>query len=226
MPYSAAAVTRALTLDLVGLALLASITPLGVLGVFAVTGNGRRRNGVWYVGGWMSVLAVLAVLGAFVLHGAVDHETTPSRVLNAGLAILGALMVLGAPVLRRRMRAKAAASEGDGGRLQRVGPRAAFVAGVAMAPYPVGVAAGAGLMQTDASAAGRLVGLLLFVVLCTWPMIGIVVSLYAGGPSLLARLDRWHAWVEAHRADILAGLLVLLGLSIGIPGLVTAITGG
>lgn len=219
----------ALSAPLLTLALVASITPLGVLGVFAVSGNGRRGNGVAFLGGWAAILAVLAVLGATVFHGTVRTDTEPSRWLHVATALLGVALVAAAFVVRaRRGRpapAGAPAKKTLQERLDGLGGAASFTAGVAMAPFPVGLATGALLMQSEAGIDDRLLALLVVIALCTWPMIAIVVVLFAGSDAVRARFDRWHHWIDEHRGDIAFWGLIVIGLAIGVPAAIDAIRG-
>ncbi len=207
-------------IDLVVLGLLASITPLGVLGVFAVTAGGKRSNGLAFVAGWMTVLGGLEVLGAFVLNGAVDDDPdkTPSQVLNFVLALFGLALIAWA----FRVRATAGTKTGESAfeaKLRSLGAGGSYVAGIAMAPYPVGLGAGGLLVQHEASLGSRLVWLVVFLVLATWPMSVMVLVLYRGGPTMLARLERMHTWVEVNRSKIAFWLLLGVGLAILVPAM-------
>lgn len=209
----------AVTTQLVVLALLASITPLGVLGVFSVSSDGRRANGAAFLAGWTTVLAVLAVAGALLFHGTVENDSTPSRALNGVVALIGVALI----VLAFRVRSRP--PKPDTSDRRRIGPAASFVSGIALAPYPVGVAAGSVLTQATIGTAGRLVLLAVFLVLATWSMSSVVVVQYAGSAAMKARLDAVQSWVQAHRSTIFFWLLLVTGVAIAVPALVTAIRG-
>ena len=46
-----------------------------------------------------------------------------------------------------------------------------------------------------------------------------VLVLYRGGPTMLARLERMHTWVEVHRSKIAFWLLLAVGLAIMVPAM-------
>ena len=210
----------AVLVNLILLGLVASITPLGVLGLFAVTGGGKRSNAIAFVAGWATIVGLFAVVGAFVVHGRVKEDTDPSTVLNIALVVMGAALI----ALAFRTRAKAATQDPHAEsaldvKLRGLGGRGSFLAGVAMAPYPVGLAAGAILMQAKAGNLARFIELLVFLTVTTWTMLLIIAVLYRGSPAMRARLDRAHDWVGSHRSHIAFYLLLVLGIVIIVPAL-------
>lgn len=205
------------------LGLLASITPLGILGVFAVTAAGKRSNGVAFLAGWATILAIFELLGAFVLNGTADEaDSTSNTMVNVVLLAFGLALIAWAFRVRLTAAARAdqpVAEAGFEARLRSLGGGGSFVAGMAMAPYPVGIGAGAMLMQNGGSFGGRLVLTIAFLTIATWTMIAMVVALYFGGPDTQARLDTFHAWVTTHRSQIAFWLLLAIGAAIAVPAL-------
>lgn len=203
----------ALLTQLVLLGLLASATPLGIGAVLIVSRGGTRpRNGLALALGWATVMATVAIVAATVLHDWVRPAHTPSRTLALVEIGIGVLLVVGGFAWRvRPQRPKDPTKRTLQDRLGGIGPGAAFVAGLALAPYPIAFAAGSELVQTDASMSARWAALLVFCLLAISSMLAVVAALSRWPDTAQTRIERIQTWFSAHAKAIGFWLLVVIG---------------
>ncbi len=209
----------ALSLELIVLGLIASATPLGVGAVLVVCSGGRTRNGITLILGWQLVLASMAVVSATVLRSRLRPDNEPSRAVAIIMIGLGIASLVGAFIWRARARQRAGADTASApsgrswqDRLSGAGPGTAMLAGIALAPYPIAIAAGSEIVQTDANAGARWLALLLFCVVATWSMIAATIALAWWPDTVGRRVDAWLGWIRSHSTALLFWILVVVGV--------------
>lgn len=197
-------------------AFVASLTPLGIMAILFVSSGDRRWNGVALTVGWGSALALVTVVAATLLHD-VRPRTEPSRPVAYITLVLGCVLVGAAVVLYVRSR-RAARSDTPSSKptmeqkLSGLGPRAAVLAGVSMAPYPPAIAMGSELVQTDTNLWVRLTAAIVFGVVSVWLMLALSIRVALHPDETRARMAPVQRWIAAHGGQLGRTILALLGV--------------
>jgi hypothetical protein len=197
------------------LGLLSGLDPLAFIAVIVVSAQ-QRRNGLAFVSGWLLTLVVLCLAPVIFIHGHAERRGPPAhRHLKAWLfLILGVVLI----VLALRAWQLGRRDRGDEvpkwyRRLQRVGPRSSFFAGLVLPSIPAAIAAGAAAFHTNLSLAGQLLALLVFLVVSSLNVVVPVAVLYLK-PSAAPALARMNSWAFLRRHSITFVVLGLIGLGL------------
>src|SRR3954454_16678789 len=163
------------------LALVSGLDALAFIAVVVVSAQ-RRRNGTMFVTGWLLTLVVLTMAPAIVVHGGSHRDHTPThRHLKAWLyLILGVVLIALAVwtwLAGRRERSDEVPKWYR--RLQRVGPRASFLAGLVLPSIPAAIAAGTATFQSDLTSAAKSMVVVFFIAVSSISVVPPVVVLYA-----------------------------------------------
>jgi hypothetical protein len=197
------------------LALLSGLDPLAFIAVIVVSAQ-RKRNGVAFVSGWLLTLTVLCLAPAIFVHGHAEHRGAPAhRHLKAWL-----FLVLGVVLIVLALRAWQLGRQDRGDevprwyrRIQRVGPRSSFFAGLVLPSIPAAIAAGAAAFHTNLSVIAQLLALLVFIVLSSLNVAVPVAVLYLK-PTAEPALARMNNWAFLRRHSITFVVLGLIGVGL------------
>jgi hypothetical protein len=218
------------------LALSAALMPFGLIAFSLVLATDRgTRNGIAFILGWIVTVIGIDVV-ALALGGAVDVPGggAPSDVaLGIEIGLGSVLLMLW---IRRRVRRRlgipdaALPSELDPEplvveppapakprpawerRIASMGVVGSFVLGGALQPWPVMIAGGAEIAQTDLSVALALPVILAFAIGTAGGIIVLEVLALRSPGSAAARLDRIRTMVETHRDSVINWALLIGGL--------------
>lgn len=208
-----------------GLAVLAAISPTGLLVAAIYLGSTRPRlTMACYLAGALAMTVILALLVLFVLHAGhleLNRNRTPRYSLRLGLGIL--ILATAAVLARRKPNPPDPAKPASGvlGRLiASPGPVSALIVGfVVFGPSLTYVAAiqviATARADVPVTAAGVLVVIIIYVALIWLPF---VTYLLAPGPTT-RYLTTFNTWLRVHGRTILLIALAGAGTYLIINGL-------
>ena len=200
---------------------LSANEPSALLVVLVVLRSGRDR-GVAFVVGWVTALTVVVAAAGFVVRlGLGPKPGGPRRVTLVIELIIGVGLIAWSVWywLHSRGRDKSIEIPKNLARLTSIRVIPAFFTGVIACTYPPAIIAGTTLLRADVSTAGRIAGLLVFVIIGTL-MVGLpVLGNYVAPEWALSRSDRLFNWTLLHRRTLLVTILIALGFFIAVRSL-------
>ncbi len=218
----AQAVDLASLLTLVALGCLLAVQPWSVLGsILLVTSAGGVRKDVAYVAGWVTALAIVATVTVLAYPGV--PQTWQSGAGHAGVD-LAAGAALGVWVLRRKRGGPSAGEPRWLGRLDTLGPVAAFALGAFLPTYAAVVAAVSQMLASGLSQAVLAVVAVGWILLASAGVaapLAVLVVHHAAAPDTYAR---WRTWIAAHHSAVGTGLGAAVAVLLLIKGLVGLLT--
>jgi threonine/homoserine/homoserine lactone efflux protein len=197
-----------------------ALSPIPIIGVVLMLGTPRARaNGLAFIAGWVTGLAVLGT-AVLLLAGGTDASNSgePATWVDWLKLVLGVALLL---VAVRQWRGRPA--EGEAAELpawmQAIDTfepaKAAGVAVLLAAVNPknllLTVGAAAAIAQTGASAGAQAVALAVFVVIGTLGPGAPVALYFALGERSAEKLESLRTWMAAHNAAIMAVLCLVIG---------------
>lgn len=215
-----------------GLAVLAAISPTGLLVAAIYLGSARPRlTMACYLVGAVAMTLILALLVLFVLHSGhleLNRNRTPRYALRLGL---GVVTLATAVVLSRRKPTPPDPAQPTSGVVPRLvaspGPVSALLAGFLLfGPSLSYIAAiqviGTARADVPITAAGVLVVIVIDLLFIWLPF---VTYLVAPGPTT-RYLGTFNGWLRSHGRTLLLGALFVVGGYLVINGLLGIIRGG
>ena len=208
-----------------GLALLASLTPTGLLVSAVFLGSASpRRTGVLFLVGAIVMTALIAVILVVVLRSGHLYKPRQHEArygLRLGLGVL--LLLAGGWLFRRGPQVKDPAKDSRGfiGRLiAKPGPKAAFLAGLIIySPSLTFIAAVQVVATAQVSTAESIAGIAL-VVAITVLFVWLPLVLYLFRPDRTRQvLAGFNGWLHAHGRTLVVGGMLVAGLALTIDGI-------
>jgi threonine/homoserine/homoserine lactone efflux protein len=215
--------------EVVGLALLAALSPTALLVVAVFLGAANaRRTVLIYLAGAIVMTAVMATIVFLVLRA--GHLYKPhQRQARYGLRLgLGLLLLLFSGFAWRRSKRKPdpakAAKEKKPGLINRMiarpGPKEAFLVGLLVYSPSVTFIAAVQTVATSKDSVGADVALLVLVIVITLSFVWLPFALYVLMPERTGRLLRsFNSWLRSHGRQIGTGALFVAGVVLTVDGI-------
>ncbi len=194
------------------LGLLSGLDPLAFLAVLVVS-HQHRRNGVAFVCGWLLTLTVLAIVPAALLHIKPRHGQVTHRTLRAGLLFAFGLFLIAIAIRSRWVGHGHDAEKVPKwySRLQRVGFKTSFLAGLVLPSIPAAIAAGAAVFRARVGFEGRALAMAAFLIVSSAIVIVPTALLFLSPTNAPAALAHVNDRVYRNRHDITFWVLGLIG---------------
>ena len=204
----------------VGLAISAS--PFGVVGVIVLLGSKRPLVNAWaFVIGWSTSVGLVAVLGyRIAIKSGGSSSSSSGAAAPVQIALGVALLVLALFAWRSRAKSAAAGPPLWMRKVESAGPVVAFGAGFVLPTWgllapAIDSAVGAGLSHSQA------VATLITLMVCAVASLLVPVLLFTIRRDLAdAVLTGWKTWLLANARGVGATLLVIIGATLTLRGLV------
>jgi threonine/homoserine/homoserine lactone efflux protein len=205
--------------NLLPFALGVALSPIPIVAVVVMLGTPRARtNGPAFAVGWVIGLTAVSIVVLVVAGGAANKDSTTATTVHWGTLVLG-LLLLGLAGRKWRGRPR------DGGVAELPGWMAAvdsFSAGRSLgmglllsAANPKNLAltaaAAAAVAQSGMDAVGETEAIIVFVVLGSVTVVGLVVLFLVGGERAAGVLDSVKSFMVAHNDAIMFVILLLFG---------------
>jgi hypothetical protein len=195
---------------------LSANEPSALLVVLVVLRSGRNR-GIAFVAGWVTALTIVVTGAGFVVRlGLGPRPGGPRRVTLVIELVIGVALVLWSAWywLHSRGRVKSIEVPKYLARLTAIKPVHAYFVGMLACTYPPAIVAGTTLLRSHASTAGRVSGLVTFVVVGTLMVALPVVAMYVSPVWAASRSDSVFNWTLRHRRTLLVTVLTVVGVLI------------
>ncbi|HZX53929.1 MAG TPA: GAP family protein [Ilumatobacteraceae bacterium] len=195
---------------------LSANEPTALLIVLVVLRSGRDR-GVSFVIGWITALSLVVVAAGFVVRlGLGPKPGGPRRVTLVIELVIGVALVAWAVWywVHSHGHVKSVEVPKHLARLTSINVLSAFFAGIVACTYPPAIIAGTTLLRSDASTAGRLAGLLTFVIVGTLMVALPVVGTYVAPAWAATRSDQLFNWTLHHRRTLVIVIVAVVGVFI------------
>jgi len=198
------------TLILCGL--LSGTQPLTLMGLLLVLGGATpRSNGLAFVAGAFLIQAALLIGAAALIGGTVAPDSTTGRSFVGARIVIGILLFIFGLLLRRPPGKPIPEIPHALERLQGMGPRQSFIAGIVVADYQGPVIASFALASSSLSFAGELAGLGIYALVAS----GIPLALMfwtTRSEKARDRITRATTWVMRNRRTLASWFAVIGGL--------------
>jgi hypothetical protein len=217
MPATAAIVAAVGTITaevaVLGLA-IAFTSPVSVVTVILLLSlsNGRRRAFA-FVFGWLTAIAIIAVLTATVLHGQdfSSKQTSPSRAASIAEIVLGCLLLIGSAIAYRRRKGSTQSTPKWLDRLDRTNWLVAVAVGSFMLTYSLCVVAVAEILKANVSSGDEVVAFLVFALASIVTIVAPIVVAIARPKRSEETLARWRGWLLGNSRAIALIMLMVIG---------------
>lgn len=206
--------------ELLPLSLAVSLNPIAIIAVLLTMQTGEfRASSLGFMTGWL--LGISGIVTGVVAMSSLLPDADPdesSRIAGAVLIGLGLLLVyLAWSSWSKRPRGDAEPElPGWMQKMSSLSPARALGMAlmfslanfkhVIIAMSAASLIAEAGLSQGETWTA-----VVVFIVLCTWPVVGLVLSHGRVGPAYDARLVDLHAWLVKNNATVMTVVLLVIG---------------
>jgi hypothetical protein len=211
------------------LALTAALSPFSLVAFSLVLATDRGpRNGVAFICGWVTTVALIGVAMAFLGSSVSVHSSNPAGKWTLALELaLGVVLI--AAWARRRYRPHEHKAVVDAApkrapawqrRLSTMRYPGAFVAGGAVQTWPVMIAAAADILRLDLSPLTSFGWMLAFAVATTAGIVVLEVLAWRSPGSAADRLNRIRSYVDTHRDSAINAAYLVTGLVLFFRGLV------
>jgi hypothetical protein len=213
-----------LYLYLLCVGLLTALTPWAIVGVVVMLGSrAGARAAVAFTLGWFCAVAFIAGIVAAGLGGASDsaQSSTSTGVLVVEL-VGGLLLVALAYRNRRRSRSRSgpAAEPGWLKKLDDMGPVVAFAFGTFMINVVFVVDAGLRIAAANPGTSAAIAALVFYSVLSTASLLAVLAVYFGDRAGAEVKLAGMRAWLALHNAEVMAGVIGLVGAALVLKGLV------
>jgi threonine/homoserine/homoserine lactone efflux protein len=204
-----------LTAEVAALGLAIAFTsPVSVVTVILLLSlsNGRRRAFAFVVG-WLTAIAIIAVLTATVLHGQdfSSNQTSPSRAASIAEIVLGCLLLIGSAVAYRRRKGSTQSTPKWLDRLDRTNWLVAVAVGSFMLTYSLCVVAVAEILKGNVSTGDEAVAFLVFALASIVTIVAPIVVAIARPERSEQTLARWRRWLLGNSRAIALIMLMVIG---------------
>ncbi len=193
-------------LTLALLALFLAVQPWSVLAaILLVTARGGQKEPA-YVGGWVAVLAAVAI-ATVLLYPQVPQSSTTSHGQAVVEIVIG--LVLGGWLLRRWRHPKDVGTDTQPSwmtRLDSMSPLLAFGLGAFLPTYAVVVAAVSEMVSSGLTQGWLLVVAVAWVLLASSGVASPLVVLVKDRDRAPQTYQRWRVWILAHSRAVLYGV--------------------
>lgn len=192
--------------------------PTALLVVLVVLRSGRNR-GVAFVAGWVTALVVVTAGAGFAARlGLGPRHNGPRRVTLLIELAVGVALVAWSTWYWLHNRGKDHPVEVPRilARLTSIRVVPAYFTGLLTATYPPAIVAGTTLLRSRASAAARVGGLSMFVIIGTVMVAVPVVGSYVAPAWSARRSDAVFDWTLRHRRNVLIVTLTTIGVLIAV----------
>jgi hypothetical protein len=208
--------------DIIGLALIAALYPLGLLVVsFLLRSIRPLPLGLLFLAGAAACLLVAGLAVVIIIRAAgLDEDSSSTARGGLRIAIGAAFILLGILVARRKPKQDAGQETGWKQKIRDPKPRTIFFLGVALyAPSATYIAA----MQqiaTNSYSWGQTLGLVVMVVAIVLLLVELPLITYAIAPDWTDhKIAPVQAWLEVHAQAVFAVVLAVLGVLMVIQGI-------
>jgi hypothetical protein len=213
-----------LYLYLVGVGILTALTPWAIVGIIVLLGSrAGARAAVAFAAGWFCAVAFIATVVAAGLGsaGSSTKESASNVVYLVELALGLALVAFAARKhARDRSLPEPAAEPGWLAKLDRMGPIVAFAFGTFMINVVFVVDAGLRIAASDPGTSSAAVAILFYTVLSTLSLIAVLVVYFSDRAGAEARLTRMRGWIARNNANVISGMLGVVGILLAVKGLI------
>ncbi len=211
-----------LYLYLLGVGILTALTPWAIVGIIVLLGSraGGRAAVAFAVGWFCAVAFIAAVVVAGVGSTGSSSKGTSSNVVYAIELVLGLVLVAFAARKHARDRSspEPAAEPGWLTKLDRMGPVVAFAFGTFMINVVFVVDAGMRIAAADPSTSSATVAVVFYTVLSTASLIAVLVVYFSDRDGAEARLARMRGWIARNNANVISGMLGVVGIFLALKG--------
>jgi len=211
-----------LILDSLPLALGISLSPLAIVAVVVLVGQGNRRGAAWFLAGWLAGLTVLTTLIALFGESMRPQERNAVRPWLAPLEIVVGVAVVVwvvATFLRKRNAPPPSELPRVLQSVDKLGPAQSF----GMATLMAGVNAknitflllfGLALVSSSRPFVLTVAFVVSFIVIASVTIAVPVFYALIRGDAAEPTLEKWRAWMIAHQSSIMHGFLGVVGLAL------------
>lgn len=185
--------------------------PLSVL-ILVLSGPDGTRRGMWFLGGWMTCVLTVILIGLFLgtgTHAEAKHHA--SAWLNWIKLIAGVAIIYFAFRARRGGRARSKEPVWMRGIDHLNGVALAGLAAF-LSPQVVVLAGTLVIVGMRLGGVGESLLAMAFLLLSCSPYVGLVGVAVFRPASSRAQLDRLRAWLDSNRQQVLFVLFLLIGL--------------
>jgi Sap, sulfolipid-1-addressing protein len=192
--------------------LLSGTQPITLMGLLLVMGGASpRANGWAFIGGAFMIQAGLLLAASALFGGTVSQRSTTGHSFIGLRLVIGIVLVVFGLLLRRPPGKPIPEIPNALQRLQGMGPKQSFVAGIVVADYQGPVIASLALAANDVTFAGRLVGLGCYALVATGVPLGLMLWSTRSARAH-ARLTQVTTWVMRNRRALASWAAILVGL--------------
>jgi hypothetical protein len=217
-------VSSHLYLYLLAVGILTALTPWAIVGLIVLLGSkAGGRAAVAFAAGWFCAIAFIAAIVAGGIGGL--GSSSQSSVSNAvyiveivaGLALVAFAARKHA---RDRLSTAPAAEPGWLTKLDRMGPILAFAFGTFMINVVFVVDAGLRIAAADLGPSAAAAALVFYAVLSTASLIAVLAVYFGDRAGAEARLTTMRSWIARNNANVITGMLAVVGIFIAVKGAV------
>lgn len=206
--------------DLLPLSLAVSLNPIAIIAVLLTVQSGKSRtSGLGFMAGW--VIGISGIVAGVVALSSLLPDEGPdasSPVVGIVLVGLGLLLVYLAWATWRKRPNGDAEEELPGWMRTMSSMSAGRSFGMALMfsvlnfkHIIIAMSAASLLVEADLGQSDEFVAVVVFIVLCTWPVIALVLAHGRLGPTYDARLADLHGWLVANNATVMSVVLLVIG---------------
>lgn len=205
--------------NLLPLALGVALSPIPIIAVVVMLGTPRARsNGPAFAAGWVIGLTAVSVVVLVVFGGAANKGSTTESTVQWGTLALGVLLVVLAGRKWRGRPRDGAAAELPGwmAAVDSFSPGRSLGMGLLLSAVnpknlALTAAAAAAVAQSGMDAVNETEAIIVFVVLGSVTVVGLVVLYLVGGDRAAGTLDSVKSFMVAHNDAIMFVILLLIG---------------
>jgi hypothetical protein len=217
-------VSSHLYLYLLCVGILTALTPWAIVGLIVLLGSkAGARAAVAFAVGWFCAVAFIATVVAAGLGGlgSSSRSTTTTAVYIVEVVLgLTLIAVAARKHARDRISTAPAAEPRWLTKLDRMGPIVAFAFGTFMINVVFVVDAGLRVAAADPDSSSAAAALLFYSVLSTASLIAVLAVYFSDRAGAEAKLATMRTWIARNNANVIAGMLAVVGVFIAAKGLV------
>jgi hypothetical protein len=213
-----------LYLYLLCVGILTALTPWAIVGIIVLLGSrAGGRAAIAFAAGWFCAVAcIAAVVAAGIGTAGSSSKETASNVVSVIELALGLALVAFAARKRARDRSlpEPASEPGWLAKLDRMGPIVAFAFGTFMINVVFVVDAGMRIAASDPGTSEATTAVVFYAVLSTASLIAVLAVYFSDRARAEARLARMRGWIARNNANVISGMLGVVGVFLALKGLI------
>jgi cytochrome c biogenesis protein CcdA len=205
--------------DVLVFAVAAALTPTAILaGLLLLLTPRPRQNGAAFVSGWMlGIMLAALILLRLASPPSVTTQLEDQPLVRPGIVVLAGLAMIIGGVLGLRSQRRDVKEPAWLKRVDSFSPGASFGLGLVLgglSPKLIFLTAAAvvTLVLYGTSPLEEFIGLIVYVLVASLPILIPVLFVFSRQESAVPRLAAWKTWLIAHQGRVMGAGSILLGL--------------